>query len=396
MGIQEEDKIMDQFERLERLGIEKVDIVTSFHSMTFIYESENSVQSFVNVVSRILKKRGIFACMAMDGRVIHRELGKYRQISVDGIKIQRSEDNPRKIMVKLATVDDTLAEGQTEYLVDFDHLISRMEAAGFEMLTKYDDHLKAEAPLNDSELWWSQMTRVIVMRYIGFNDTKTAQKDKPMSERLKQLLTIMQKALHLTQLAPDVIEPFPQESINFLSGINVGTKLSTVGVLAGGSCFIHAILWAINKEYRDMKLADERIAMVTRIRFELSANFTRDIYKTLGFGNIKELGHDVGAFSYETLQDDLMKYTHWFGLEFLEFVTSQLNINIHLVWWVNDKLEIYKHASVKETLFVKTRNNIILYWEGENHFQPVGKIKDNDNLSFVFSSQDNLIKNMIS
>jgi hypothetical protein len=332
----------------------------------------------------MMRKGGTFVCMALDGQAVDRVLGKHNQASVEGIKIQRSENNPKEIFVKLATSDSSLAVGQKEYLVDFDHLIMSLEAEGFELIN--DNHLSAEVVLNDSELWWSQMTRYIEMRYIGF-------KTKPVaSKRVEELIKLMRAAIPSKGLKYDEVFRFEPTQIGFkeLEGDNV--KYWTVGVMGGGSCFLHAVLWSINKKYRDERSPERRFEMIQKIRFALSQNFTQHEYKSINNGNLAEFGRDIGIYSYKNIVSGLADYSHWFGLEFLTFVQNQLNVNIHIVWFLNGVIVPYKHAPDLKITYDKSRNNIILYWEGQSHFQPFGRSAlSNDDASFVFSSNDDFI-----
>jgi len=385
IGIEKSDAILTKF---TNLGLEKVDMVSSFHMMTFLYESAESVNGFIKTVTGVLKPGGILTIMAMDGLLIHSQLGSNVQAAIEGIKIQRSKEDPRKVMVKLRVNDARLARGQMEYLVDFDDLITRLEAAGFELIS--DSHLAPAIALNDSELWWSQMIRVIELRFFEIKkDVNTKSFD--------QLYEIMRGID--SNASPAVDESQEISPVDFLDDLHRGQTIHTVGVLGGGSCFLHSVMWAISQKYRDHNHTD-RIKMVMMLRRELSDNFTPNEYLTLGNGNVKELGiamkNEVdNIYSYRALKDGLADYSYWFGLEFIEFVSNQLEINIHLTWWRDGRLEIYKHAPDTVKTFVSTRSNIILYWQGGGHFQPIGRSQDKSSATFVFSSQDSMIANLL-
>lgn len=384
MKVQETSKIV---EKISRGIIKKADFVTSFHSMTLIYESRESVAAFIETVKQVISRNGVFICMALDGKAIDKLMGDNKQISITGITIQRPA--PRQIIVQLAGTRDERLAGQVEYLVDFDDLILHMEAAGFQLIK--DSHLDSQIILNDSELLWSQLTRVIEMRYYGF-------KRAPLpSKRLDELSEIM-KNIHRyedTKTIRDVkIDEFLEVPSKMCTAIDRsgGSRFWTVGVLAGGSCFFHSLLWCISKGYSSGS-REFRFEMVVKLRVELARNFTRQVYATVANGHLQEFSKDLnGVYSYEAIRDGLSDYTHWFGLEFLSFIQDQLNVNVHILWIEKGKLRFYSFGADAEVLYKPSRLNVLLYWHGENHFQPIGRsMKGESNASFVFSSNDTIL-----
>ena len=384
IGVDKSEAILNKF---QVLGIKKVDVVSSFHMMTFLYESAKMVDGFIKTVTGTLKKGGVLLIMAMDGLLIHRQLGENMQASIEGIKIQRSKNDPRKVMIRMNVKDERLIRGQTEYLVDFDDLITRLEASGFELIN--DNYLNSGIALNDTELWWSQMTRVLELRYVGAGY-------KHQSKRLETLNEIMKTALNFESgIRIDEARQFPIEMVDNFTGMG---DLYTLGVLGGGSCFLHSILWSRSQRYRDLNHS-ERIAMVVQLRKELAESFTISEYNSLANGNIAELGRSLtsrqdNSYSFRVLTAGLRDYGHWFGLEFVVYVSNQLNLNIHLVWLVEDQLEVYQHGPDLNTTFKQERHNVILYWQGGSHFQPVGR-GVGDDIAFLFGSDDPLIQQIV-
>ena len=375
--------------------LQEADLVTSFFSMTLIMESAESVQQFVNTVKSVIAPNGVFVCTALDGKLVNRLLGDNKQLSVEGIKIQR-KTKKNEIMIRFPAADQRIARGQSEFLVDFDFLITLMEAAGFELIK--DLYLDSEVILNNSELFYSQLNRIIEMRYIGFK------KETKRSERLDELKKIMDAAKEKDKLLAHrvplpKVDEFVQINPQLCMQLNSNsTKLLdrtwwvTVGVLGGGSCFLHAILWCIYMPYREMT-NDQRYEKVIRLRLELANNFTPAVYEGINNGNLKSFGDNAGSvYSYQSLREGLSDYTNWFGLEFLTFVQDQLNVNIHILWIDQGMLQFYRFAPDMAVTFRSKRNNILLFWEGRNHFQPVGRgLSGTQEASFVFESSDKLI-----
>ena len=363
-------------------GNRKVDAVSMFHVLTFFYDSERSISELLSTIKGALRYGGIFVAMALDGDLVYQQMGDSAQIKMPGIMITKVDGiRSRKIRVQISTpTDESLASGQIEYLVDFSHFITQFEANGFELMD--ERYLDAEAVLNDSEMWWSQMTKVVMFRYVG--GTENLKRDS-----LDKLKDILMRAKN--QIYP-LLSPNEKQQMTVERSVFEKFDLWTVGVLGDGSCFLHSILYAINAKYRTMS-TEERKKIVLGVRRDLALLFTEEVYQSIGDGNTAQLGRDNNSFSYDVLKNALLDYGHWFGVEFLQFVSNVFGINIQLIWWRNNKMEVYKHAGEQKLLFQKGRNTIILFWQGQNHFQPIGrKIKDDNDLGFVFYDDDSLAK----
>jgi SAM-dependent methyltransferase len=387
MGIEETSKI------LKKVGtvIKPADIVTSFHSMTLIYRDLDTVKAFIATLKGIIKPGGIFVCMAMDGAAIYEYMEGHRQLSMEGIKIQRSAADPRKIMVKMVTSDASLARGQTEFLVDFDHLISELEFEGFELIT--DRHLDTGTLLGDSELWWSQMTRVIEMRHVGTKD---------LTSYSKEMLTLGEKlsaTISRTQVDVDAALNVDAKHFSHI-GVADGQEFWLVGVLAGGSSFFHALLWAINRRYRDAKGdVNLRFDMVFKLRAELASLLPKES------------------------QDDKLameEYTVWCGSHLIPFISQQLDVNVHVLTRVTSTTLTGEGLSVGEkgkeedevreergeqfvplydskSLHREGRSNVILSCHENGRFEVLGRSERgmSGEAKFVFSSDDELIRNIL-
>lgn len=371
MKAQDAKKILPKFETI----LHKVDVVSSFHSMTLIYESMEVVMDFIKTVKGVLKVGGVFICMAMDGAAIHSQLGQFKQVDMEGIKIQRSKDNPRKITVKVVANDASLARGQSEYLVDFDHLISLFEREGFELVN--DNHLDTGTLLSDSELWWCQMTRLIEMRYVEAKEIPDATKE------LQMLSDLLESTMISPQVDTDSIIEIDQRGTTQL-GSQEGQKFWLVGVLAGGSSFFHALLWAIDLKYRSARgNVNFRFERVLKLRFELAAKLKLE---DIPSGYIKT----EGTFSLEGMKETLAEYTHWCGGHLIPFIEKELDVNIHVISWVGGELNPIRN--LKDT-FVDSRMNVILHSHDNGRFEPVGRSLSgqSDIASFTFSSGDELV-----
>jgi precorrin-6B methylase 2 len=374
--IQDYDKLKKQVPAI----IKPVDMVTSFHSMTLVFDSVNSIQAFVKSVKSVLKVGGRFACMAMDGAAIHHYLGKYKQLTMDGIKIQRAKNNPRQILVKMVTSDASLAKGQLEYLVDFDYLIATMEAEGFELIL--DDHLTTASLLSDTELWWSQMTRLIEMRYV---EPKVLPKTE---EKLKMLSNLLSGTMKSAEVETDQIIEVKARHLSSLQPRD-GQKFWLVGVMAGGSSFFHALLWCIDKKYRaakgDINLRFDR---VFRLRNELAASMKETDIPA-------EILKEKGTYDFKSIQETMAEYTVGCGGFMVPYVERALNVNIHIVSYVEGDLVPVRSM---ETTYNAERINVIFHCNGDGRFEPLGRsLAGQENLaSFVFNSGDPAIIGLLN
>ena len=346
----------------DNLNIPKVDCVTMFHSLTFFYETERNVQNLLKTITGVLRPGGIFVCMAMDGKLINQQLGQFNQIELPGIVISRiKHESGRKIRVKLATKDDSLKLGQEEFLVDFDHFIMSLEAVGFELIG--DTHLGGNVVLNDSELWWSQMTRVIQLRYVGLST-------QPIYD-FRNLKALTEEATFGDLTKRGVSQQIPSDKLEF--GVY---QLEAIGVIKGASSFIHSLMFAMNADYRNA-LDDRKIQMVRELRDDLGKNFNETFWRNIP-------GPKSGGFSLRSLRAALKLYTHWFGFDLVKYIAVQLGVNIHVMWWTN-QLELYRSFTSNSD------RHILLYWSGSCHFKLIAKV-DGDELELVLDSSDKLIR----
>jgi hypothetical protein len=376
MKIQEYDKLEG---KIEKTLLEKADVVTSFHSMTLVYDSAASIKAFIRSVKSVLKIGGTFVCMAMDGAAVHAQLGPYKQLTMEGIKIQRSKDDPRKIMVKMVTSDASLARGQSEYLVDFDYLIANLEAEGFELI--FDRHLTTAALLSDSELWWSQMTRMIEMRYMG---VKVLRKS---DEKLQAVSNILSGTMRSAQVETDQIIEVSTKSMRDI-GADEDEKFWLVGTLAGGSSLFHSLLWCVDNAYRKAKGdVNFRFDRVFKLRNELAARMqSEDIPDNML--------RDTGVFSLTSCKESMAEYTSHCGNFMIPFIETTLDINIHILSWVDDQLIPMRNMT---SSFVNERTNVILHSTSNGRFEPIGRsLAGQGHLaSFVFDSGDSIITNLL-
>ena len=373
-----EEELKTNVELEENNDFVKFDAVTQFFSLTFFYDEPSNVNKLIRTIKTVLRKNGTYHCIALDGNLVLQQLqGKRTMITGnDAVRISRigDLDNPtnRKIRIKLK---GTLVD-QVEYLVDFDDFISRLERNGF--VLEEDKHLTAEQILSPAESWFSSMNRYIKFRYIGGVYKEPA--------LLKRVQALMENA-KFPRLTPGTRKKFPTKSLLF-------KDLWRVGVIGQGSCFFHGVVYGLNPKYRTLETS-KKVRFVKKLRLELLVFFSEEVYKKLGNGFLAELGTNSNVHSFISMKASLANYSTWVGNEFREFVGDILDVNIHLVWWIENDLQVYRTATEGNGVFKQGRNSIVLFWQGGDHFEVVGREQDGK-LGFLFQDKDALITHLRS
>lgn len=327
-GGEEHEKIAKRLENEE-----KANIVTMFHSLTFFFESQDKLDGLLRTITENIERNGLFVCMAMDGQLINETMqtknGEAKNVvtSNNGIYLERR--GPRKINVMLNT--PLMQSGQEEYLVDFDHMISFMESNGFELLE--DFHMRPETVLDDAEIWWAKMTRIITMRYVGGRLKKS-----------KDIDILKEKMANLAVLKTD--------TLSGLTFNNFDDWKTLAPAEDGGSSIIHSVAFAISEKYRTMDIFD-KIVYVKNVRAALANGFSKKSLKTSPHLNVE---------SYESHRTGLASYSYWFGFELLPYLANHIKYRIVVLWRTSKGVEMY----------TKTNNNnktIYLMWRGLGNFQ---------------------------
>jgi hypothetical protein len=98
-------------------GQRKADAIVSMLSMSFLWDSEETVKLFQKTIEENLKKNGYFFFLTIDGDATRSLFSSLQKKSINEIKIGpaylRQEDE-RKLFI---SISDTIVSSQTEYLV---------------------------------------------------------------------------------------------------------------------------------------------------------------------------------------------------------------------------------------------------------------------------------------
>ena len=121
-----------------------VDVVSSFFSMTFLFESDSILDRFLYTVEKSVAEGGYFMGTMMEGTGLYQFLeetntDEVRKLGKDiSIKKQYTNQPPSMGMKIEIDLMDTIVQKQTEYLAFFSILQSKLEAKGFELIERYD------------------------------------------------------------------------------------------------------------------------------------------------------------------------------------------------------------------------------------------------------------------
>lgn len=222
----------------------------------------------------------------------------------------------------------------------------------------------------------------------------------------------------------------PDKSHTFYSPID--TNLIRTGVIADGSCFFHALLYAINNTYRNMNYK-QRTSFVQQIRQQLADNFTINIWKQIGNGEMFKLTILITLQKY--IQNDHIMSTltnNWnntslkqcfkilstfTNLDAKDIIKKALqealtNIKHHIKHnWVDEFSMEYISNSFKYNFFfinADTRkiyqryqqnnytHSIIFCWINQSHYELVGQINKHPVVTRIFNDQHNIIRHLKS
>lgn len=350
-------------QKLKNLNIPQVDLVTSFFSITFLYDRYKNVDEMIENVNSMLKVDGKFVVIGLDGQVVNEQLGDNQEISVEGITIQRSKENKRKIVIKMQTFDESLAGGQIEWLVDFEDFIQRCNSKGFELIE--DEYLTTNGILNGSELWFSEMNRKLVFRKMRYNPSKNV---NPNLELLRQ------KAKTLFPTNENIIN---DEKMLELSNTNLqnthlfnNSFFNQVMMSNDGSSFFHTLGWSLIPDFRELS-NEERVKEVDYFRQKtLGDYFTYEKYAGLNKQHVLDFDDELSVFSYQSYKIKLMQYSAWIGMDMISLIEDYCDVNIYFLRKEDEKYHRFVPDNKEK---VKREKNIIMTWEHPDYFCPFSR-----------------------
>jgi hypothetical protein len=309
----------------------RVDVVASFFSMTFLFESREILRGFLHTVQSSLMEGGYFIGTMMNGEKTFEAL---RDVKTGDSKIygpaeiikQYSNDDTRDTGMKIwINIKDSIVINQNEYLSFFSILEEEAALMDLKLVRVFDfnpDLYHADIPAVEKE--FSRLN-------IGFIFRK-------MPKTLPTTLTMLKPDQH-------------RECINLY-----GEQQNMIrsGVKGDGSCFYHSFLYNISPEYRKAK-ESERTDMVIKLRSELSRWSTDEkMLQILSSEMFQEFNAKMNSDSpYFNKADP--SYDIWFKL-----FPENFKIEEYPVWYQTILAAKEKNEPVDNLLF--TMNILIKQW----------------------------------
>ena len=310
---------------------EKVDVVTLMLSLSFFYRSDEDLESLAKTIVDNIKPGGEILIMTVDGFKLQELMNpafggeKRQEIRWSGASI-RLDGNEVSF-----NMDDSIAEKQTEWLVDIDKLLTLLRRhsslhvetfpavnMGF-MTGDEEEYSKIYSAL---KITMTDTSGTVSIGGLNLPQTgrpsipqsqAAAKSQSPvMSKSLERDLALIEQLENTSLQAPAQPEPeawtlppprtgfepesytlsrklgykvkpivgmMPDNERTLLGHLYVNGedyKVYRIGCIGDGSCFFHAWLKSFHSEYQRMGSA-ERVAFVRKLRKEMSQMISDDI-----------------------------------------------------------------------------------------------------------------------
>jgi hypothetical protein len=205
----------------------RVEVVSSFFSMTFLFQSRLELRKFLNTVNSALVEGGYFIGTMMDGdKTMQAMRGVSTKIFDKAEIVKRYDDADerdagRKLWIN---IQDTIVRNQDEYLAFFPILQEELAAMGFVLELRYD---------------------------FDPNRSIDVEKMTPATKEFSALNIsfVFRKMPKRIYLPIDRLLVGENQAFTNLYGES--TPMFRSGVSADGSCFYHAFLYSVSEEYRE-------------------------------------------------------------------------------------------------------------------------------------------------
>jgi hypothetical protein len=166
-------------------------------------------------------------------------------------------------------------------------------------------------------------------------------------------------------------------------------EITVIGCIGDGSCFFHAILNAVDENYKEMK-TKEKMAQAKEFRSYLARNLELKVdkftvYDKLSRGNLKDFGKSVPEFSLEGMKKELMS-KNWVDNKYNELISNTLNVDIYIVDAKTG--DLYVTGDDVDILYFNRPSIVILY--SPQHYDLIG-YKENEKIITIFNSKHKFI-----
>jgi len=326
----------------------KMDVISSFFSLTFFPSSSSFFNSFLQTLDEMSKVGTKFIGITMDGEKVRKTLGRKKKIKNDLYSITKVKFIPKQKLGNEIVVDipDTMVSNQTEYLVDFKFLTSELKKIGFELV---ESHFIENSSLHPLTQEFASHQRMFVFQ-------KSKSKSKIIETKKSEM-----------------------KSVEFgkKKEIKVGEKtFIRSGMITGNNSYFHSLYYMIDKKYREMyKLKDEKglTELVCGKREKLGKKLTPEIFKQLLNNNVEHnLAYDLlyskpnintpekaKELAFSHFSNLIKDCEGWVGLEITEYIHLHLKINIVVYDLKTKKVLVHeKNDKFKNTIHILSISNL--------------------------------------
>lgn len=421
-GAQDSSEIKDQMKD------KQADNGATFFSLTFSFGSENELDKWINTFAGTIKMGGYLVGNTMDGEMTYNFLKGKEKVEVPEcflIEKKYQDDNifsfGKKIFIKLLE-ENTIVEGQEEYLVFYDILKDKMQKRGF-----HEVESSLFEPSNNVDrraVPFSKLFRNFVFqRHMTDSEKKLLQRKE---ENEKQRKEERKNSLPMANI---------DENLAFKNHYGETAVFIRTGTVGEGSCAFHSILTSIDKVYRSLD-SNRREEYVAKLRKALSDRLTMEKWISFGKGHLSysltvprfikyiekeklfpqiydELHNDMNSMksyidnlssilmtnlsggeeshkqvnklkkifdiiqqrAFKDFKDKLRDCSAWVGqdiyagsVDVFEYISDFFNIDIYILRDSTRKPYRMADCDVK----YKNRKSIIVLWIGNSHYESVG------------------------
>jgi len=164
-------------------------------------------------------------------------------------------------------------------------------------------------------------------------------------------------------------------------------KIKILNTIGDGSCLIHAILQAFNKQYNNLENNMQKMKLVKEVRFHLSEILdlpvpeknNTNVYNLLSRGELLDISEHIEEVDLDYMKEYLNS-NNFLEFQYIELLSEIFDINI--VFISNKK--IY-HCGDNELLFRDDRDIVLINYIQDIHFETISiddktLIKRNDKI----------------
>lgn len=397
----------------------KLDGITSFFSLTYFGRDSDIFMGMCDSVDALLGVGGKFVGAVMDGDRVKENLEADKKEAGLAENEAAEIDNESFTITQISGYADSIQEGkneieitikdpmsmvreQQEWLFYFDLLQRELESRGINLVeTGFLDKGQMYDVLPLDSKRFSMMNR-----YFVFEKTDIEKKGKKVVKKVpsptKPTRLVAKKTKGLAKLEVDGMTKFD----------NIyDVDLYQVGVVRDNASFVHAVTRAFASSYFNMD-ENERAAHVKKIKKMMGKKATKELYFKLNNGNLSK---KYTAISLEEMGDpdedqakllgfleyslDVIDPSAFIGHEKgLELMSALLGINI-LVLGPDSKLivDLYgREPIIARELMSRYLKTVIVATDDNEHYSLIATIKSEDTIISVFSTEGELVQNILN